>query len=158
MSGLILPGDFAPSNLHLLPGQSTRFVEGDVFNIAERVKEVDPSLHIVQLDSREYPYAVMEHCQDGVERLVFKCKALDNRVVERLRYLMARPFDERFAELEREEFKFEQDRKEAELERLYHELGDPMRYQLERDGFITSRGKSYAKRGVTGNKGSRDKS
>lgn len=153
MSELILPGHIAPSNLHLLPGQSSAFVEGDLFNIAERVREVDRSLQVVQLNDPEYPYAVMEFCGDGVERLVFKVKALDGRVIERLRYLMARPLDERLRELEADEYKWEAERKEQELEELYERVGAPMWTQLDRDGFIAGgRGLSYAKRGVTRSK------
>lgn len=151
---LILPSGAAPSNLHLKPGiRATGFVEGDVYDIALRVgalgRTYDTVLHVIQMeDGADCKYAVMEHCKDGMERLVFKFDDLDGRVLEKLRRLMSIPFRERFAKLEAEEILNESKRKDDELEKLYEEVGRPMWTQLEHDGFIESRGVSYPKAGV----------
>lgn len=147
-SSLILPDSVRPTNLHLRESVQMRMVEGDVYDIANRVKGVDPSLFIVQLEEGgDCAWAVMEHCADGVERLVFRTDALDARVVEKLRYLMARPLHERLAEAEEIEHKFAEAEKERDLDELYERMGRPMWTQLEHDGFI-QRGVSYPKRGV----------
>lgn len=116
-------------------------VESDMYDICNRVKEIDPSLFIVLLQSQEkgYVYAIMEKCEDGVERLVYKVKELDERVLERLRYLMKYPLTERMAELEKEEYKMKRDAKEDEIEELYERMGAPMQHQLVRDGFADRR-------------------
>lgn len=130
------------------------YVDGDMFNICERIKEISPSLSIVLLEKdNQFAYAIMEHCVDGVERLVFKVKELDNRVCEKLRRLMSMPLSERVTEIEKQEHRLEAERLDEESSELYERFGRPMWTQLEHDGFI-QRGVSYPKRGVTGGKGS----
>jgi len=58
------------------------------------------------------------------------------------------PLAERLAKLEKDEYKIEADRKEAQLDDLYERVGRPMWTQLEHDGFI-QRGVSYPKVGVS---------
>jgi len=148
-SDLLLPGGLAPSNLHLAEGTRASYVDGDLYRICDRMREVDQSLYAVQLsDDQRYAYAIMEDCEDGVQRLIFKVKELDGRVIEKLRYLMARPLHERLTEIEAMHHRLEADRKENELDELYEKLGRPMWTQLEHDGFI-QRGVSYPKLGVT---------
>lgn len=131
----------------------------DVFNICERIKEIDPNLYIYALDppvllgDRVLNYSICEICRDGVERLVMRVNALDARIIEHLEYLLRVPFEQRFAEAERRADKIEADAREAELDKLYEEVGAPMLPLLERTGFMTRRS-SYAKRGVTGGRGS----
>jgi hypothetical protein len=152
---LILPSGLAPSNLHLREGHTARFVDGDLYNICERVKEVDRNLHVVELDKGDdgHCFAIMEHCNDGIERLIFTVRELDSRVIERLQRIMHMDLRERLAVLEAEEYKYEADRKENELEALYENMGDSFRRQLYRDGFSQSP-VSHPKRGVTGGRGS----
>lgn len=152
---LILPDRMAPSNLHLRPTVKTRFVENDVFDICNRIKAIDPNLYVIELiEGDKAKFAIMERCADGVERLIYRVDELDGRVVERLRYLAAVPLQERLAALEKDEHEFEAERKDNELEELYENLGRDMWQQLEHDGFSGPRGVSYAKRGVTGGRGS----
>lgn len=147
-TALTLPDGVRPSNLHLGPGTQHVAVEADMYGICERIKEVDPSLHVVLLSSDDkWCFAIMELCADGVERLVFKVKELDERVIAKLRRLMALPLKQRLARLEKDEFKFYADKKERELDELYEQLGRPMWTQLERCGFI-QRPVSYPKLGV----------
>src|SRR5437868_5076558 len=99
---LVLPNRIAPSNLHLRDSVTTTFVDGDLYHIADRIKELSEDLYIVQLEEGgQYGYAIMEHCRDGVDRLVFRTPALDGRVVDKLKYLMSVPLKERFAIAER---------------------------------------------------------
>ena len=147
-----------PTNLVLGDTMKATYVDGDMFNICERIKEISPDLYIVLLEKDDkFAYAVMEHCVDGVERLVFKVKELDARVCDKLRYLLAMPLAERVAEIEKQEYRLEADRREQEQEELYERFGRPMWTELERTGFIR-RGVSYPKRGAAGGKGSAKKS
>ena len=142
----------APSNLHLRPSVKARYIDSDMFDICERLAEIDPRLYIVELtEEDEANYMVMEHCADGVVRAVTPqpVKELDARVLERIRYLMHVPFEHRYAAAERENEKYEQDCHEAELERIYEQMGHVFRRQLWHDGFIDSRGVSYPTVGVT---------
>lgn len=157
-SPIILPAGLAPSNLHLRDGVTARYVDGDLYNIANRVREVDRSLHVIELaEEDECKFAIMEHCDDGLERLVFTVDELDGRVIERLQRIMAMDLRDRLALLEIEEHKFEADRQDNEMEALYENMGRAFKHQLHRDGFSMSP-VSYPKSGVTGGRGSQRKS
>lgn len=120
-----------------------------MFDICKRIQEIDPSLYIVELtEGDQAQWAVMENCQDGVQRLVFKADALDGRVLQKCQRLLAVPFEHRFAEAEKIEAKAKADHHEQELEKLYENVGRPMWSELERCGFIGPRRTSFAKRGV----------
>lgn len=137
----------AVSNLHLARGvTATTFVEGDLYNICERIKEVDPSLYVVQLsDDARCSFAIMEDCEDGNQRLVCKCKELDQRIIDKMLYLKSVPFEKRFAEIEAEIEKEEEEREQYESDKLYETMGAPMLRELERTGFITRKSSpSYA--------------
>ncbi len=144
MSAIALP---RPDNLR------TRFgdmVEADVFHICERIRELDPNLYVYVIEgpNDSIIYTIAEMCVDGVERLVFRTKSLDARVIERLQFLLHVPFEQRFAEAERIESEREAKRKEDEHAKLYEQVGRPMWTDLERCGFM-QRSVSYPKRGVT---------
>lgn len=134
-------------------GRHDRHVDGDVYNISERIAEIDPSLYIDPLDppvtigDKTWNFAITELCADGVERLVFRTEQLDARILEHVRYLLHVPFAVRFAEAEAREAKLDAERKENELNELAENVGLPMLRDLERTGF-TQRRTSYAKRGV----------
>jgi hypothetical protein len=152
VSSLALP---RPSNLR---GPWGELVTADQYHISERVQELDPNLYIYKFGTNgNITYAICEMCSDRVERLVYRTTALDGRVIERLQFLLHVPFAERLAEAEKIEKKAEEERKEAEHAELYERIGGPMLPDLERCGFI-QRPKSYAKRGVTGGRGSRRRS
>lgn len=147
-SSLILPSRTAPTNLHLRDSVQTRYVDGDLYDIAKRLAELSKDLFIVEMSEHDaHAYAIMEHCADGVERLVFKVKELDARVLDRVREIMHVPFEHRFAAAAADVDRHEAAQKENELDELYERVGRPMLTQLEHDGFI-QRGTSYAKRGV----------
>jgi len=149
MDTLALPT--RPDNLH---GSYGTLVDADVYNICERLKEIDPRLKIHFIDPpirygpKVYNFSITEACDDGVERLVFRVEELDARVIQHVQYLLKVPFETRFAKAEAIEAKREEERQEAEHEKLYETMGGPMLRQLEHDGFIEHRGVSYPKRGV----------
>lgn len=133
-------------------------VESDVFDICGQLKAIDPNLKVIWFDREKDPYVISETSLDGVERLVFKAQELDGRVVEKIRYIMSVPLEERMALVVKANEAFEAAKAEADLDELYESMGRPMWTQLEHDGFI-QRGVSYPKSGVAGGKGSakRDK-
>lgn len=121
-------------------------VESDLYDICTRIAEIDPNLYILQLtdDGHGCSFAVMERCADGVHRLVSKHKELDQRILERMQYLRSVPFEQRFAELEKQIDKEEEERRAAESEEFYERMGGPMYSELARTGFI-DRNVSYPK-------------
>lgn len=154
---LTLPNGTRPSNLHLSAEMRHAYVDGDLYNICERIKEIDPRLYIVDLHkSDQFVYAIMEgECQDGFDHVIFKVRELDDRVLKRLRYLMALPLKVRLAIAEKEEHVFAEQAREAEMEELYERIGRPMWTDMDKCGFIPGgRGVSYPKSGHTGGKGS----
>lgn len=145
---LILPTTNLPLNLSLPPGTTATYVDADMFDICERVREISPSLLIVLLEhsgTDTMAYAIMEQCADGAARLIFKVPQLDGRVLDKLRELMAVPFEERYRRVEEENHRFEQAEHENAMDQLYEDMGRPMWTELERCGFI-QRGVSYPKR------------
>lgn len=131
-------------------GSRGRLVEGDVYDICTRIKELDPSLVIYANDeTHAKKFSVVEMCKDHVERLVFTTDELDGRIISKLQHLLFVPFEKRFAEAERLEQQAKDDADEKSLNDLYENMGRPMLTDLERCGFI-QRSVSYAKRGVAG--------
>lgn len=150
MSSLALP---KPDNLRVPDHGRAHLVEADVYHICDRIKELDPNLYVYLLDppvcfgERTYRYSVTEFCADRVERLVRRYEELDARVIENLEYMLRVPFEHRLQAAEATEAQNDAARKEQDFERLYEQVGAPMRRDLERCGFA-SRNTSYAKRGV----------
>lgn len=145
---LVLPHTIKPHNLSLPADAKATPLDSDLYNICERIAEISPRLRVVLLEhaaTDTYAYAIMEDCDDGECRLVFKCKELDGRVIAKLQRMMSIPFAQRFAEAEAECFKFEQEEHEKSMEELYEKIGGPMWAELEKCGFI-DRPVSYAKR------------
>lgn len=151
MSDLLLPNGTIPSNLHLREGTRTRLVTNDLFHIADRIREISDKLFILELkqDSQEgakFGLAIMEHTPTG-DSLVFRVPItdLDSRVIDRLRYIFTVPLHTRLAILDKERDKWEAEQHENEMEKLWDQIGGPMQWQLEHDGFIDGRGVSYRK-------------
>jgi hypothetical protein len=97
MSDLMLP---MPSNV--VTRNRMAVVDSDLFNIAQRVREVDPNLVLLLDERNEKPWVVMERGADGVERFVKRYSELDNRIVEDLKYMLAVPLNERMERVNRE--------------------------------------------------------
>lgn len=149
-TSLLLPDSYRPTNLHLKSTVKARFIDGDVLDICERLAEIDPSLYIVELTESGKDgaiWAVMEHCIDGVDRLVAKVNDFDARVLTKIAYLMHVPFEHRLRAIEEENAAYEQTAHENYLEETYDRIGGEFWRDLERCGFI-DRPVSYPKLGV----------
>ena len=134
-----IPGSAAPNNLHFGADVGATIVEGDLYNICSRLEEVNPSLFIVALESPDgKSFAIMEHCEDGWDRLVWRVAELDARVVKKAEYLQKVPFDRRLEEAEKAEAQMEAEDNLNAFESLYEKLGAPMRRELAKTGFIDS--------------------
>jgi hypothetical protein len=143
MSTLLLPQGSRPTNLHLREGDKARLVSDDLFHIADRIREVSPNLYILELEqgtreAKRFGLAIMEHCDDGTDRLVFRTSVenLDGRVLDRLRKIMSVDLHTRLAILDKEREKWEDEQHENEMEELWDAMGGDMWVQLERSGFI----------------------
>ena len=55
----------------------------DVLGVVEQIKALDERLHIY-FNEQSGEFDLVEHCLDGVERLVFSVEELDQRVIGRL--------------------------------------------------------------------------
>lgn len=66
------------------------FVERDVLNIVEKIREYDPNLRVQYLDPQKFeditdaPYRIVEVCPDGEVRPVFSVWTLDETVLEKI--------------------------------------------------------------------------
>lgn len=148
MQKLILPDRTAPTNLRLRSTARVRYIDNDLYDIASRIKALHPSLYILEAsEGDQCVWIIMESCQDGVERLVFKVEELDGRVIRRLNEIMSMDLHQRIDKLEKLAYKAEQDRQDEAFEKFYETAGRPMWTQLEHDGFI-QRPVSYPKVGV----------
>lgn len=100
MSDLIVPG--LPGNVRIAgvnnPGALT-MVESDLYNVAGRLKEIDPRLYLVYHEGHEHPWVVMmEDIDDGNTYFVSKYKEADARILEDVNRMKNIPAEKRFAE------------------------------------------------------------
>lgn len=143
---LVLPNGTRPSNLQLPDTVRAMPIDSDLYDICSRLKELSDRLHVVLLENGgDSSWAIMESCLDGVERLIFKCDRLDGTVIKRLQKIMSVPLDARYEQLEKENYRFQQQHEADELDRLYESMGRPMWTELDRCGFIDNRPVSYPK-------------
>lgn len=148
MSSLALP---IPDNLRIPDGRGrTHLVESDVYNICERMREIDRSLFLWVLDppitfaGMTYNFSVTELCEDGQMRLVKRFEELDARILKDLEYMLHVPFEQRIKVAEKIEEEHAAASKAQQLDELYERIGRPMLTQLEHDGF-SQRSVSYPK-------------
>lgn len=140
-----------PSNLHLPPEALHAQVEGDVYRICDRLKEVSPRLNVILADHKgTWAYIIMERCEDGVERKIFMTHELSEATVVRARAAMATDLKTRLVVMEKEQREHEAAQRDEELERMYEKFGREMWHRFEKDGFIENRPISYPKAGVAG--------
>lgn len=73
---------------HLVDIGDGQYVERDVLNVIERIRNYDPNIRVKYLNRAETtgdaPWCLTEMCRDGVERLCFYAWTMDERVLERL--------------------------------------------------------------------------
>jgi hypothetical protein len=91
-----------PENIHVKGGQRLVMVDSDVYNIAERLKEIDPHLKLVLHEGHEKPWVVVERGLNGVEYFVSRYEELGSHILEHLRYMRAVPLKDRVEKLARE--------------------------------------------------------
>lgn len=142
---LILP---RPDNVH---GRFGSYVDGDVYHIAERMRELSPHLSLQVLDppvtgfGKTYRFAIAEYSPvSRREELVMRVETLDARVITSLERMRKIPFEHRFAEMEKLEAKWAEEENERQKDELYERMGGNMRIQLERCGFTDPWGPKYA--------------
>lgn len=146
MSKLSIPGTAGPNNLHYGTDVRASIVDGDLYDICTRLEEVDPSLFIVALESPDgKAFAIMEHCDDGWDRLIWRVPVLDQRVLRKAEYLKKVPFEKRFEEAEKVEERMKAEEDAKAFEDLYENLGAPMLRQLRHDGFTDGNFTDYRK-------------
>lgn len=109
-------------------------VDGDLYNIAQRIKEIDPNLMIVFHDGHPEPFTIMENCADGVTRFVKRYAELDQRILDDLRYMLRVPFDERLKIADRQ-IQRANDALERPDDDVVDWLASEMRRDLVRTGF-----------------------
>lgn len=149
---LILPGS-APRNLRTHGAYRVEGITSDLYHVAERLRELNERLLIhlvVDKATGDHFYTIVE-VVDGVEQTVFKCRDLDARVVEHVRYLLNVPMNKRFAEAERLTEKYEADQREADSDDLAERIGLPMARELAACGFLDEfggRSTSYPSKSV----------
>ena len=100
---LVLP--FVPDNLRLGYGPNRvkpKLVESDVYDMCNRIKEVDPNLYVVLHEGHEQPFVIMENCIDGECRLVRRYAELHPGILDDLRYMLHVPFQKRLELLDKE--------------------------------------------------------
>lgn len=83
-------------------GHRLQLVESDVFNICNRIKEIDPRLVVRLRDGHAKPWVVLEITDDGIERWVAAYEELNASILDDLRYMAAVPLEDRVARVERE--------------------------------------------------------
>lgn len=91
----------APHGL-MIKGKPAKYVESDVFNVCNRIKEVDRNLSVALQEGHDLPWIVVEMCTDGEERLVKRYAELTPAILDDLRRMIAIPFQQRIDEMQRE--------------------------------------------------------
>lgn len=84
-----------------LKAKRARMVDSDLYNICERIREVDPNLFLVYHEDHKEPWVVMEHCADNTDRLVSRYEDLGAHILDDVRYMLHVPFEKRLAETEK---------------------------------------------------------
>lgn len=149
---LILPRLATPSNLHIPGDMQVDVLESDMYDICNRIKdEVEGGDRLfinVLKQGDKVAYAIMERTDDRGDMLVMKVgpsydiDALDARVLTKLRYMLSKPLAQRYRELELEQERAAAREHQEYLERMWEEIGGPMRHDLYNCGFIDSLGVS----------------
>jgi hypothetical protein len=105
-------------------------IEDDVLDIARRLKEIHPSLHLYWNEQGEY-FVIYELCEDGRERLVTTVKELDPRLIEHFERMASESYDA-VAEMDRMDDQAEKDRKHAFAEKT-GEIGERLHHAIRKD-------------------------
>ena len=111
-------------------------LEDDVLSIVRQVRDQYGGKVVIQLlPEQSEPYAFVEHCEDGTDRLIFTCVELDGRALERLLRSdsHSRHYVDPYAEQEAEHDRL-QDEKDRQKQEVLAEHAEQMAYALKREG------------------------
>ena len=111
-------------------------IEDDVLDVARRLKEIHPSLHVYFNEVGGY-FVIYEMCEDGTERLVTTVKELDGKLIKYFEMLNSESWDA-VAEMERMDETAERNRKAAFAERV-GEIGERLHHALRKDYEVKDR-------------------
>lgn len=133
MNNLLSAGK--PINMRVDHSGAT-LVESDVYNICERLREIDPALTVhVNPDGHHFPFSIQHKDKAGNEYLVCGVEALDARVIDKVNHMLRVPFEKRYAEAVRLEDKAREDADKEQWAKFYENMGKRMYWQLANDGF-----------------------
>lgn len=146
MTSSLLSVAGVPTNLRLPEGSTLAYCEPDLYNICERLRELDEALSVIVMkdDAGGAAFAITERTRQGVEELVMRvgpgCKidALDARVIEHIEWIRRIPAAERAAQIEREIAAEARSREEQKSEKLYEDIGGSFYDNLFKCGFVTT--------------------
>lgn len=105
-------------------------IEDDVLDVARRLKEIHPSLHVYWNEQGEY-FVIYELCGDGRERLVTTVKELDPRLIAHFEMLASESYDA-VREMDKMDDQADRDKKAAFEERV-GEIGERLHHALRKD-------------------------
>ena len=75
-----------------------KMVEHDVYNIAQRIKEIDSRLFLMLFEGAKKPWVIYEDTETGPQ-VVQRYEELTPQILDDLRYMQAVPFTERVKKL-----------------------------------------------------------
>lgn len=111
-------------------------LEDDVLSIVRQVRETyGRRITIELLPDNSDPYAFVEHCEDGTDRLVFTCVELDGRALERLLRSdsHSRGYIDPYDESEQAHDRLQEEKDHVSKEKL-GEVAEEIAYSLKREG------------------------
>ena len=129
-----------PESLRVRGKAVPKLVESDVYNICNRIKQIDPSLFVVWQEGQAKPWIVVEQCADGEQRMVERYEELDARILEDLQRMLRIPYGERFKKITAE-IDAHNERLRSETNRDMERIAWTMRRALRpatHDGYIQS--------------------
>jgi len=114
-------------------------VQDDVLGIVHQIREIDPRIHVFY-NEQSSQFDLVEHCLDGVQRLIFSVPELDARVISRLRegdsWLGETPQyvvpdeDDFLAKVEADQEKIQADQDEESMEKI-RDAGERLAWALD---------------------------
>lgn len=110
-----------PDNLRYSGNAKMQLVESDVYNVCNRIKEIDPNLFVVLHEGHAEPFVVVEKCVDGEERLVKRYAELTPQILTDLRRMLSIPWEQRWKALAAEVDKHNEDMGNSWMESEGHE-------------------------------------
>ncbi len=111
-------------------------IEDDVLDVARRLKEIHPSLHVYFNEQGGY-FTIYELCDDGRERIVTNVNELDGRLIGYFEMLASESWDV-IAEMDRMDDQAGRDKEHRFAEKV-GEIGERLHHALRKDFQATDR-------------------